>query len=312
MLASGLTAQLVAASDPALEKAVDTLQRLGIVARGFGMEEAPEPGELGKSHFYPQLGRVKNLKSFQIHAADGAKDDKSRYWWVEVSSDGQWVHQISFAPTVSPQREPHQPKWSENQASQIALKFLQEVGGSKSLNVKQVQVEYKQQLGTSSESTAYLFGTWRLTFQRFTRHGHPVLGDSVTVKIHESQGLCSYADQCLTEIDEAQLITPLIVLEKAQLLAVEQAKLVLSKSPQIRIHFGEFRLEETPVRSELAVVRPNNILECSDLAKLDENPAGALAWVFTFALKHKSNKLVPGVMRIYIDCRTGKLLGGVA
>lgn len=299
-----------ASDDPALRKATAVLERLSQLSRVQGIADAPSLGALSKAVFYPQLGRARNLKSFQILTAETNPVGKPLYWWIKLSESGERVHQITFIPPNAPRSTLHTAKWPKETAVKVAEDFMSVLVPHSKLNLKAIQVEFVQHINHRFDPEFYVNGYWRLSFQRFSAKGYAVFKDTISIEVDEDHGLRSYLNDCLTDADEDKIGSPVFPVDKAKAHATEYAKKVLAEGPAVKGYYGEFLLGESPNQPELLVVRPNELLNCKDFHDFKEESHGVLAWVFTFTLTHPSNKLTPGVLRIYIDAVSGKFVGG--
>ncbi len=300
--------ETVTASDPAYTRAKETIESLTHMAKSLGLSQAHDVGRVGLVTRYPELGRARDLKSFQIFTSESTSQNKPLAWWIEVSSEGKWVYQITFRVPSAPQEFPFQSTWSSQTALEIGGKFLTGLIPGDVQSFKQSGCEFVQRTNHKYAPSIYMSASWNLSFQRFTTSGYPVWKDTIRLTIHEEYGLTGYQNECLTQIDEEHLGLPSLTEKEATILATGFAKKILATAPAVRHHFGQFTLSAS-VGGKVMVVRPNDLLTCRDFHMLNEGSRGVLAWVIAFNLNSNSN-LAPGSLLIYINAKTGELLGG--
>lgn len=300
------------ATDPAYLKAITTLRDTAQEAKRLLFPEVPRfsEGPL-KSVLYPNLPRVGEIKSFQIPCPEEAPSTKGIYWWIKVFADGNSLYQFDLSPPEKPQPKPFIPKLSKDEALAKCQSFIALLINGEPIHLKENGIQFVQDFNYTHEATPYVGAFWRASFQRISKTGIPVFGDTVSVSLDEQFGLRHFQNACLAQLSLPPDEKPSVPKETATKEAIIFAQRVKNEGPAVKGYFGQHALDKTPVATELMIVRPTDILTCVDMHELKRDGKAVLVWVVTFKLTDANGKLAPGVLHIYIDAVTGKFAGGV-
>ena len=298
--------------DPAMHRVLDELvaMRKKAVILGFpcppAFNDAPS-----KSIFYPSLGRITHLKSFQFQCIRPAGDTKANYCWIEAPESGSLLHHYQFTPSVEPQAVPFSPSLSKADALEKCKSFAGLLTRQQGIFYVTQDIEFVQDINLANAAAPNTGAYWRAHFQRVSKGGIRILEDGLTVSIVEKIGLRSFLNTCLASIDIPANEKPLVKQDEVAGIAETYAQRVKNEGPAVKGHFGQHRLSQRPERCDLLITCPNDILTCRDFSDIKRKEPARLVWVFTFRLADPKNKLASGVLLIYIDALTGALLGGM-
>lgn len=298
--------------DPAYIKVIETLQETTEKAKeiGFCASVRFDSHPL-KSVFYPTLGKVKGVKSFQIASAESSLNPKAVYWWIDTSEDGTLLLKYDFAPPDQPQPIPFTAAFSETESSNRCQNFIDLLLESTDIKLQKGEIKFVQHVNYGNKEGPYIGAYWRASYQRVSNKGIPILGDSLSICIDEKYGLRNFYNDSLTVLDIPQNEEPQFSKDAATRAAIILAQQVKIEGPAVKSYYGLHQLETIPLATDLMIACPTDILTCSDFHVLKRDKKAVLVWVVKFRLSDPSGKRAPGMLLIYIDAITGKFAGGI-
>ncbi len=302
----------ISATDPAYLKAIETLRDTAKEAKRLSFPYVLRFSESPlKSVLYPNLPRVGKIKSFQIPCSEEAPTTKGVYWWIKVIAEGNSLYQFDLSPPERPQPKPFIPRLSKDEALAKCQSFTTLLTKGTLIQLRENGIQFVQDFNYAHEEAPHVGAFWRASFQRVSKTGIPVFGDTVNVSLDEQFGLRHFQNACLAQLAIPADEKPSVRKETATKEAITFAQWVKNEGPAVKGYFGQHALDKTPLATELLIVRPTDILTCVDMHELQHDGKAVLAWVVTFKLVDPKGKLAPGVLHIYIDAVTGKFVGGV-
>jgi hypothetical protein len=228
--------------------------------------------------------------------------------WKDVSitcyTNGE-IEDFAYISTNGGDLTPPKPSWKRAYAIEEAKKYATAFLGNFPPTILATPfVEYRTQM----ISSPYFTGAWTVFWRRTDNAGHPFLQDKISVKIHEKEGIEFLLNDWATEY--AEETGPFIEEGKAIELS-EAPSQILPKLPAY-IDYFQINLKAVHPHSDgLWILTPNNIFHATTPELVaDVGTAAKLGWRIEYELLKPDGTRFPLNMEIWIDAKTGELLGG--
>ena len=176
--------------------------------------------------------------------------------------------------------------------------------------MKPGEIEFCQDVNYKYADTPHMGAYWTVAFQRYTLHDLPVVSDYASICIDENYGLQSFKNDCQAALRLPDDEKPRVPSGEATKLAIPLALRLKKDAPAFSALYGGYELDPKPAGVELLVVRPNDMLTCTNLHDLKQETYGSLVWAVTFRLTDPEKKMVPAPLSVFVDAVTGKCVGG--
>jgi hypothetical protein len=208
---------------------------------------------------------------------------------------------------------PDVPKWSVDQAIQIATTFRNVLVDPPDAKLGVPAAQY---IHTAYEGSKSYAGYWMVSWPRVDSHGHPFYGDHITIQIPEGYGPLGAG---------IYLTTPFIE-EKGKLMAESDALtrarsyIAWTRSIQEKITAASSHddydtiVDHKVIGVNLIIVIPH-WRSWGDFFADKSSPSSRLAWEFWFEPIHKgkpSGPIYDDRFAVWIDAYTGDVIGGDA
>lgn len=216
--------------------------------------------------------------------------------------------------------EQPKPKWTPDYAEKLARGFVVACCGEFSKNVGKPHVWFYQQKGTYNDKTKkarYRVPYWWVTFPRIDKDGYEFEEERIEVYVFEDAGPYFLQVIMPSRYDEVKGKT--LTLEQATPLAVAHAHELMNRGGLSEM-FKNGTIKETPVTGngrnmdpKLEIVKPNHIIDLPGFPSMKDIDIHArLAWVlwFDWTSTDPTSLQKRGVLCVWVDAHTGKLLGG--
>ena len=298
-------------NDPALISALAMSRQITAETKRLGFANAPVfKAPPLKSLFYAEYGRLENVKSFDIPCEKGSPIGTPPDFSIELPANGGRVYSYVSLGKRTPQAKPYTATLTKIEALSRCKAFVDLLLNGLVLVVKPGEIEFRQDVNYKYADTPHVGAYWTVSFQRYTSHDVPVLGDHVLVKIDENYGLRCFVNDCQAELRLPADEKPRVTSEEATKLAIPLSLRLKKDAPAFSAFYGGHELDPKPAAVELLVVRPNDMLTCTDLHDLKQETYGSLVWAVTFRLTDPEKKMLPAPLSVFIDAVTGKCVGG--
>jgi hypothetical protein len=209
--------------------------------------------------------------------------------------------------------QPDVPKWSVDQAIQIATAFRNVLVDPTTATLGKPSARY---IHAAHQGAKSYTGNWMVSWPRVDSQGHPFYGDHVTIQIPEGYGPLGAGIDLTTPFveEKGKPIAESDALAKARA-KIPWARLVEEKLTAASSHDDyDIIVDHKVIGANLMIVIPH-WRSWGDFFKRKSSPSARLAWVFWFQPIHKGKPPGPTYddrFAVWIDAYTGAVIGGDA